>query len=369
LNGFEFIGGLATQYTKSHADMYGATGSPDNKLLNLSAYTQIENNFFNFINISIGARLEYFSLNDSIRDVKPIFRVGGSLKLHQETYLRASYGQGYRYPTIAERFIRVGMGAIGVFENLDLQPETSWNTEIGIKQGLKFGKYFGYLDVSVFLQEYTNTIEYLFGFWDPTYSFAIAGFKFLNTGRSRISGLDISLSGMAKIGSHAKLNTLIGYNYIIPKTLDPDLVFATDYNPGGSQDFSYNSTSVNPEKGILKYRFLHTVKGDIEFSIFNFSVGLGLKYFSKIENLDKAIEDFEDATIKSGGSLQPVLYMDYFNNHNNGNLIWDARLSYQFSEKHKIAIIGKNITNKTYSLRPLKAEEMQSIVLQYTLEI
>ena len=35
------------------------------------------------------------------------------------------------------------------------------------------------------------------------------------------------------------------------------------------------------------------------------------KYFSKIENLDKAIEDFEKTTKAAGGSIQPIEYMDY----------------------------------------------------------
>jgi outer membrane receptor for ferric coprogen and ferric-rhodotorulic acid len=94
-----------------------------------------------------------------------------------------------------------------------------------------------------------------------------------------------------------------------------------------------------------------------------------MKYFSKIENLDKAIFDFEDATKASGGTLQPILYRDYFYNHNNGNIIFDMRLSYNFREHHKIALISNNIFNRWYSLRPLKAEPMRNITLQYTLKL
>jgi hypothetical protein len=33
---------------------------------------------------------------------------------------------------------------------------------MGIKQGFKIGKFFGYLDIAGFWQEYTNAMEYVF---------------------------------------------------------------------------------------------------------------------------------------------------------------------------------------------------------------
>ena len=369
LNGFQFIGGLASNYTSSYAKMYGGSGSPYNTLLNVSGYAEFQNQIFKIINLSAGFRVELYSLNSSQAEITSIFRLGASLKLLQETYLRMSYGQGYRYPTIAERFIKVSLGTFGVFDNPDLKPESSTNIEVGVKQGFKFLNYFGYLDIAVFQQDYANTIEYLFGFWDSTYTFAIGGFKFLNTGKSRIIGADISLTGKAQLSKNLTMNTIFGYNYIVPKALEPDYVFAEDFSSGTSTEFSYRSTSVNPDKNILKYRFLHTLKADIEFEYKNFAAGFSIKYLSKIENLDKAIADFENATGAAGGTVQPVKYMDYFYNHNNGNLIMDFRISYSFKEKHKIAFISNNITNRWYSLRPLKAEQMRTIMLQYSLKI
>ena len=367
LKNLVFTGGLSTQYTNSNAKMYAGGGSPHNTLLNVSAYGEMEDNFYKTFKLNMGVRVEYFRLNDTVISIKPIFRFGANMKLFQETYMRLSYGQGYRYPTIAERFIKTSMGAIAVFDNPDLVPESSWNAEIGIKQAFKFWKYFGYIDVAAFYQEYKNTIEYLFGFWDPTYTFAVAGFRFLNTGKSRITGIDISVTGMAKIGDDSQLTLVIGYNYILPKTMEPDYVFAHDYNPGGETDFSYNTTSVDPSKSILKYRFLHTIKADLNYQCTRWSFGYTLKYFSKIENLDKSIEEFEQATINSGGSLQPIQYMNYFYHHNNGNVVMDGRVSYKFSYYHKIALISENLLNRTYSLRPLKAEQMRTVMLQYTL--
>jgi outer membrane receptor protein involved in Fe transport len=290
-----------------------------------------------------------------------------NLKVMKETYLRISYGQGYRFPTIAERYIRTNVGSFGVFENPDLKSEKSWNAEVGVKQGFKFFKYFGYFDMALFQQEYYNTIEYLFGFWDSTYStIGGAGFKFLNTGHSRITGIDISVTGAAQLAKKITLRTILGYNYIMPKTLDPEYIYATDIR---NKQYSYITTSVDTSNYILKYRFLHTFKGDLELSVYSFTVGLSAKYFSKIENLDKAIEDFEATTKAAGGSIQPIEYMDYFYSHNKGQWIFDIRAGCKINEHHEISLISNNFFNKSYSLRPLKVESVRSITLQYVYKL
>ena len=367
IKGFDFIGGLTAMHTNSFAQLYIGSGSPNNKLLNISGYAEIEKKFFNVLNLSLGGRMEYFQLNDSIRKMQPIFRAGASLKLFQETYLRASYGQGYRFPTITERFIRTGIGDLGMFPNPGLMPEKSWNAEIGLKQGFKFWEFMGYLDVAGFMQQYENTIEYLFGFWEnlAVAQSTPAGFRFVNTGDSRVVGIDMSFTGLAKLGKNGQLMVMAGYNYIVPVSLNPDYIYATD---SIGQDLSYNNTSIDPSNRILKYRSLHNVKADIEFSYKRFALGASFKYFSRLVNLDGAIQEFEDYTV-STGSIQPIRYMDYFNTQNTGHPIFDARISYEISDSHKIALISANLLNRMYSLRPLKPEPPRTIMLQYTFKL
>ena len=369
LKGVDFIGGFTGKYTDSYANMYVGSGSPRNNLLNISAYTQLEKKVLNVLNLSVGGRLEYFQMNDSITALKPIFRAGMSIKLMQETYFRASYGQGYRFPTITERFIRTGVGNFGVFANPDLKPESSWNGEVGIKQGVKVGGVYGYLDIAGFWQEYKNTIEYLFGFWGSSFTVTsdAFGFKFLNTGRSRVLGIDVSFAGKADLGKKASMTFLVGYNYILPQTLSPDYVYAVD-SILTNKDYSFNSTSLDPSKKILKYRFQHNVKADVEVTFLKkFAIGGSAKFFSKIENMDGVIQDFEDAT--AGPFIQSIRYMDYFKENQKSVWVFDARVSYNISEKHKIAIISTNLLNKTYSLRPLKIEQPRTFMLQYTYKL
>jgi outer membrane receptor protein involved in Fe transport len=362
---FDFIGGITGQFINSEANMYIGSGSPNNQFLNVSAYTQLEKKIKKVLNLSVGGRIEYFQLNDSITALKPIFRAGSSLKIYQETYLRASYGQGFRFPTITERYIRTGIGNFGVFPNPDLKPESSWNAEIGVKQGIKIGGVYGYLDLAGFWQEYQNTIEYMFGFWgDPSVP-GFAGFKFLNTGESRVLGLDLSFSGKADLGENATMVFMTGYNYIVPTSLTPDYVYGAD-TLFYQKEYSFNTTSLDPSRGILKYRFLHNVKADVEVTIKNkFSIGGSVKYFSKIENMDIVIQEFEEMT-DGLVFVQDIEYMDFYFANRKGNWIFDARVSYNLNDHHKIAVVGSNITNNVYSLRPLKIEQPRTIMLQYT---
>lgn len=361
----EFVFGASGQSTYTRADMFSSSGSPDNDALNVSLYAEIEKQLGSSINFTFGVRGEYYEINSKDTYTKPLLRSSINFKLMKESYLRLSYGQGYRFPTIAERYIRTNLGSFAVFNNPDLVPEAGWNAEMGLKQGFKFLKFYGYLDVAAFVQEYDNTVEYLFGFWDPTYEFALAGFKFVNTGKSRVTGIDASVNGQARWSEHYQFNFMGGYTYILPITLEPDLVFAEDYQPGGNGEFSYESTSVFPNERILKYRFKHTFKIDMEFVYKFFSIGTSVRYFSRMENVDQAIFDFEEFTSAIGGGFPPVLYKDYFYNNNSGQTIVDARVGFQIGKIHKVSFIGNNILNRAYSLRPLKADPLRSVLIQY----
>jgi iron complex outermembrane receptor protein len=365
LEDLELIGGVSGMGTYSNANIFEASGKVKNKATNVSLFLQLEKVFMKTVTLQIGFRAEYYDLNNTESYLIPLLRTSLNFKLMQETYLRVSYGQGQRFPTIAEKYIRTDLGAFGVFDNPDLVPESGWNAEIGIKQGFKFAKFYGYLDFAGFLQEYNNTVEYLFGFWgDPINEpdFAIAGFKFINTGKSRITGVDASINGQAKWSHKQSISLLGGYTFILPITLTPDYVYATDYI---DKQYSYNSTSVDPDNRILKYRFQNTFKLDVQYQISKFYVGISGRYFGKMVNLDISIFQFEEVTKAIGGNFPPLLYKNYYYNHNNGNMIFDARIGYEINKKNTVSIISNNVFNKVYSLRPLKAEEMQNVTLQY----
>lgn len=359
---FTFTGGVVGNLSTSHADLYKSSGSPDNKIVNASGYIQIDKKLWKILNLSGGFRYEYFKMNNFSSVVAPIFRAGGSLQVLKATWVRTSYGQGFRYPTITERYISTKAGLFGVYPNPDLKPETSNNFEVGLKQGFKLGKCMGYLDIAGYYQHYENTIEYLFGTWDSKNPF-IVGFKFLNTGESRVRGVDISLL-LATPETNKKfgITALIGYTYVEPVCLTPDLIYAHDSSQI-RQPLSYRTTSKDTTGNILKYRFKHMFKADVEFKIYNFTLGFSYKYYSKMQNIDSAFSTIEQVT-SNIDFIDDIRVVNYWKTHKGFN-IWDARLGCAINRKTKISLIITNLFNIDYSLRPLKIESPRTTALQY----
>jgi iron complex outermembrane receptor protein len=362
--GLNFTGGAVIMRTSSKAQLYAGDGDSINFITNASGYAQIDKKSWDVFNVSAGLRMEYFKMNEKESIVKPILRAGASLQVTEGTIIRASYGQGFRFPTIAERFILTNIGTFGVFPNPDLQPETSTNIEFAIKQGFKLGPIGGYLDIAGFYQDYENTIEYLFGVWDM--NVAPLGFKFLNTGKTRVKGLDVSLIvGTAK-KQDWQITVLAGYTYTLPQSLEPDKIYATDSAPAGPRPLSYNSTSMDSTGQILKYRYQHSGKADLDVTYKNLSFGYSIRFYGSMKNIDDAFELMEELT-----ALVPQFAnfygVDYWKNSRNGFWLHDARIGYRFKIKAKelkISAVVNNILNLEYALRPVKIESPRTTALQ-----
>lgn len=363
------IGGAVANVATSKAQLYALAGEPLNTNKNFALYVQVDKKFWNILNLSGGVRYEYFQTNKGKSTAVPIFRGGANLQLTKGTFLRASAGQGFRYPTITEQFLLTKAGLFGSYANPDLKPEKSLSFEIGLKQGFKFGSFMGYADVSAFYQTYNNTIEYLFGVWDP--NFTLAGFKFLNTGKSRVRGIDASVAFLTDEKKDFRVNGMVGYTYVDPKSLEPHYNYAekktTDNIPTGEY-LNYATTSEDTSNYTLKYRFNHMVKADIEFAYKNWSVGFSYRYYSKMKNIDKAIRDLEYMTETASIFMDELKYTKFWDAHN-GQSIFDARVAYKLNDKHRFAIICNNFLNSAYSLRPLKIEAPRTTSIQYILTL
>jgi outer membrane cobalamin receptor len=366
--GLTFTGGLVNNLSYSYSKLYASSGTPSNTIRNNSIYAQLDYKLWRIINLSGGFRYEFFKMNSQQGVPVPILRGGANIQLLKATFLRLSGGQGFRYPTITERYITTKAGMFAVFPNPALVPETSQSFEIGVKQGFKIGNFMGYIDAAAFNQTYKNTIEFLFGEWDP--SIAIAGFKFVNTGNSRVNGLDFSISATTpetnkKFGTTA----LVGYTYVDPISTTPDYVYATyvpiNGDPNKPNKLSYNSTSLNNAGNVLKYRYKHMGKADVDFKIFKFNLGISYRYYSKMQNIDQAFNDLE--TITDNPFFYQIKATNFWSTHNGFN-IFDARLSYKINKKQKVSFICNNVFNVTYMLRPMKLEAPRTTTIQYVYE-
>lgn len=352
--------GLVMNKIRANSELYTFSGSNDNSLDNYAAFFQADKKFGKNVNLSGGYRIEYFTINDSEEVIKPIARAGISWAITEGTFLRASYGQGYRYPSITEKFIFTSAGGIFVLPNPELKAESSESIEAGIKQGFKLGKFLGYLDLAFFRQKYNNTIEYTYARWIPD----TAGFKFVNTGTSIVKGYEISMAGGGKVYKELSVNLLIGYTYTLPRADAPADTYAND-NPGPGfvpTQLSYNSTSTDPANRIMKYRFRHTAKADIEISWKNISVGFSARVFSFMENIDKLFYDLDVPHILPSG------IKNYRESHSGATTIYDARIRKKFTKIFSVALLSNNLSNTSYSLRPLKIEAPRTISMQLTAE-
>ena len=297
---------------------------------------------------------------------QPVVRAGLNYHLFEYTFLRASFGQGYRFPTIAEKYISTGVSAISIFPNPSLQPERGWSSEIGIKQGFKIGNFKGFLDVAGFYTKYTNMTEFVFDIYGPkTGNFVndikYAGFKSQNVGNAVISGFDISITGAGKIGP-INITTLTGYTYINP--INPN------YDP------KKDTLGSLPNSNLLKYRNQHLFKSDIQFDYKKVSVGFSTRYYSFMKNIDKRFEQsiLAEYNTSSLNFDNPAFFIlpglkEYRQKNNKGDWIHDFRISYQLTKILKTSFIINNFLNAEYSLRPGDVRPPRMFMFQLLLKL
>ncbi|MBK5286363.1 MAG: TonB-dependent receptor [Bacteroidia bacterium] len=345
-----FTLGATDSYTDVERELYGKhTGN------NFAVFAQADIKYKK-ISFSLGGRMEKSRLDTVTDDFKPVVRTGINYHLLKETYLRASYGQGYRFPSVAEKYISTQISSVKIFPNDSLMPETGWSAELGIMQGIKIGEWKGYFDVAVFQTEYKEMVEFLFDAYYPSWIVTpqynidtllkYLGFRSNNIGNTRIQGIDVSLSGSGDIGN-AEIAILVGYTFMNPRQTNFDLAV----------DTNRNSLNTN----ILKYRYRHLFKGDIECTVKKVSAGISIRYNSLMENIDKLFSE----------GLPPLLpsMKSYRDKHDTGDTVFDFRLSYQVLTNLKTAFIVKNLFNHEYVGRPYDMQPPRSFTLQFSLSL
>ncbi|MCH2023868.1 MAG: TonB-dependent receptor [Saprospiraceae bacterium] len=391
---FKFVTGAVGMYTYAESQLFG---NATYNIVNAAFYIQGEqglikekNSDNTKLSITFGARVEYNRIEspDSVQvdptqaglilnpeplsqEAKPVFRLGLNYELTPFTFIRASWGQGYRYPTIAERYIttQIGTGftSLAIRANPELQSETGWSTEIGIKQGFKIGNWKGFADLSGFWTEYQNMMEFTFGGGDPQQTgLGNIFFQSVNIDDTRIRGFEFSLMGTGNIGK-VDFNVLAGYTFIAPEFQN------WDDSVKGPVIQALSSANYN----ILKYRNVHTFKFDIECFLIKkaLSIGLSLNYNSRMDNIDKAFENI----IADPSWDSDVFGLGYYRqNFNSGEFLnLSARIGYRHSFKNsskneiaavKISVVGKNLLNQEYMIRPALVDAPTNITVRLDVE-
>jgi len=381
--------GTTNERVYANSDLFNGK----NYKTNNSLYTQLDKKW-NRLNISLGARYESFKLHsaekyfidgDSINEItasKPVFRTGLNYQLAEATYIRTSWGQGFRFPSMAELFISTNQNGLEIYPNPDLKPESGWSSEIGIKQGVKIGKWMGYIDVAGFLMQYDDMMEFTFGMWGQKGP----GFKSVNVGETQISGIELSLTGQGIITRDVSINILTGYTYMSPISLDLESVYATDISGTGA---TYQNSS--SDSRVLKYRYKHIAKFDAEIIYKKLSLGSSFRYNDFMQNIDKIFTsvlingNYEDNPLRDdpalngaddGGIPTHDNYEGMIPGINaarekfkNGDLIIDLRAGYQMTKTTRLGLIVNNLLNTEYMSRPANMMPPRTFAMQLALKI
>lgn len=343
-------GGVAS-YVTVEADLYADSVRVDGRFeqvgdpldgSNFAGYVQLDKRFFDKLNLSFGARLEANKISFTEPEQKVVFRAGANYQAAEFTYIRASWGEGYRFPTIAEKFIQTALGGgepgllnPAILPNPGLVSETGWNAEIGIKQGLRIGSFDAFLDVAGFYQQYQDMMEFVF--FQPTV--ASTGFQSRNVGDTRIYGLEVGLAGRGSIGDNP-INLGGGYTWANPEYQD----FTPEIDELTSSD-----------ENVLTYRNRHTFKaeGDIQFGIL--LLGTNVQYYSYMESIDQIFE-----------VLLPGVAEWRAARSEGGDWIWDLRAGVDIGDHWTVAGIVKNVMNREYAIRPARIDPPRNYTLRVT---
>ena len=360
--------GTTNEKVNANSDLF----SGKNYKITNSLYTQLDKKW-NRLNFSLGARYESFRLHsddkyfidgDSTNEItasKPVFRSGLNYQLAEATYIRTSWGQGYRFPSMAELFISTNQSGLEIYPNPNLNPESGWSSEIGIKQGVKTGKWMGYIDVAAFIQQYKDMMEFSFGQWGSIESteYAGVGFKSINVGTTRITGAELSLSGQGKINSNLTINLIAGYTYMNPISLELDYVYAEDYN---ERPLTYRNSG--SDSTMLKYRYEHIAKADIEIVYKDITIGGSMRYNSFMKNIDKIFTDPYLPLLTGISGIN-----ESREKFKNGDLIIDLRAGYQMTKTARLGFIVNNLLNREYMSRPANMMPPRTFAMQLALKI
>jgi outer membrane receptor protein involved in Fe transport len=338
-NNLHWIIGSSATYTLGNSELYGDhTGS------SFALYSQVDHHIFKDFAVSLGARWEKYRLDQTDDESKPVIRAGINYEASASTFIRASFGQGYRFPSMAEKYTSTSLGSLNIFPNPDLSSESGWSAELGLQQGYRFGDWKGYVDLAGFWTEYQDMIEFVFGVYVPDSNTIPTldnlGFKSVNVGAARITGIDISINGSGKAG-RALFNYFAGYTYMDPLDFSSDTV----------------------DEQILKYRYHHSAKGDFEVVFNKFNTGLTVSYQSFMERIDEA---FEEEIL--GQAIFPGL-KEYRAENDHGQVVFDIRFGWQFTPASSVSLNIKNLFNEEYMGRPGDIQPPRNISLQYILRI
>lgn len=388
---------ITTGLTYEHLRTFSADMDEVHQSDNIAAFFQYDQRFWDRLSVSAGVRGEYYRVDKHYREAdtkvfgthipfRPVFSAGLNYQLADYSFLRASFGQGYRNPSITEKYLRKDIGGMGVYPNHNVLPEKGYNAELGFKQGYKIGNLQGFVDIAGFYTEYKNMMEFNFGLFNNT-DFTIInsmddalqmlldgkgfgiGAQFHNVSKAQIYGMEISTNGMYSFNKNAKLLYNIGYVYTEPRD--------ADYKERNAVEDSYTDPLQMKEKSnnskYLKYRPKHSFKASADFQWKRINIGGNVNWKSKLLAVDyimvdervKSQPDMMDfvRTILCGSANGETLNT-YWAKNNKAYATVDMRAGVKATKEVAFQFMINNLLNKEYSYRPMAVGAPRTFVVK-----
>lgn len=312
----------------------------DHRAWNAGLFSQADLTPHDRLKLVAGVRLEYNTLDGDADKLVPLFRTGVNYRLADLSFLRASFGQGYRYPSIAEKHAATTLGAVRIFPNPQVQPESGWNSELAIKQGLISETIDGLVDLAFFYSQNTAMIEYVFGIhYDPFADDFGLGFQSTNIEHSRVYGLELEL--LLNIRGN-RLHHQINGGYV--------LMYPVEFNPGTNRNTGE----------YLKFRRKHAASLHLTSSYRKLSAGLHMVARSHILDIDDV---FVNPATREG--ILPGFF-EYWTKNNSGYFVGDVSLAYQLSRQYRVSLAVKNFTNTEYMGRPGDIQPHRHVSIRFS---
>lgn len=328
-------------------------------------YSQLDMDFMDDkLNVIAGLRGEYITATQTdFTKIIPVSRLSAVYKPNDKNRWRFNTGQGYRIPSLVERFASTPLFSTGIpfiptiniIPSPDILPEVGWSAELGYKRLFRGEAINGYLDVALFNMDYWNLAEVVFGYFgDPNAALDIdlIGFKTVNLSRGRIAGLEVSSYINGKLGP-IPYRFWGGYTYTYPGNLDS--IQSKNMNYFANLVDAFVTVDEALAETILKYRSLHTARLDLEIPLKPITFGFSANFNGYMWQIDDILLSKgtygELIYTLNNGELIPG-YREFRENSKGGDWVYDARLTFDVSKQIRLGLIVNNVTNKEYAIRP-----------------
>lgn len=220
----------------------------DQTAFGLASFLQLEWKPLPELTILPGLRFDRFKANEVSAEQQLSPKLGINYRPVDEVSVRASFGSGFRVPTLTERFIDSKLAGFTIIPNGELQPEKAISYEFGVM----YRDAMLTLDGAIFQSRYEDMIE-------P--QFVGDKIQFKNLTRAEQFGYEEFVE--IRPFENELLKGRVGYTYVY------------------SEDLTLGK--------VLQYRPRHLVQSRLEWNPNPFSLSADFRYISAYENTDSTL--------------------------------------------------------------------------------